>query len=312
MYKRQPEHLAPFIATGIAFVFERTPAGWQETEALEAQVPDYHLHFGSTVALWGDTALVSDSPGVSGTGDVQVFDRGPNGWEPTALLSSPGTDGFGEALALRGETALVGAPTALVGGVFQGFARAYERGPEGWVAVAELHNPGGGAFHRFGASVALSQESYLAGIPGDADLGPMAGSASLFGRDESLCVFPEQASAFFGGFQGFELAAGLAHAGRPYLILGTVSGTAPGIAVGSLTVPLNPDAYTDLTLQDPAAPIYTGFAGLLDAFGNAAAQVTLPPGSPPALVGLTFHHAFVLFLPQLDFASNPVSWTIGF
>ena len=113
-----------------------------------------------------------------------------------------------------------------------------------------------------------------------------------------------------GGAQVLDLNGGSALAGTLHLVLGTTSGTAPGVPVGSVVVPLNPDAYTSLVLAAPGSPPLVGALGLLDAAGEAQATFSLPPGSSPALVGLAVHHAFVALDPTtgalLD-ASNPVA-----
>ena len=91
-----------------------------------------------------------------------------------------------------------------------------------------------------------------------------------------------------------------------YVLLGSLSGTTPGIPIGLLVLPLNPDAYLTFTLTSPNTPPLGNSLGLLDAFGEAAASFTIPPGSSPALAGLTLHHAYVVFGPMVVFASNPV------
>jgi hypothetical protein len=63
-------------------------------------------------------------------------------------------------------------------------------------------------------------------------------------------------------------------------------------------MPLNYDSYTSFTLTNPNSPILTGsFAGL-DMFGAGIASFNVPPASSPAYVGLTVHHAFVVFDPS--------------
>jgi hypothetical protein len=121
---------------------------------------------------------------------------------------------------------------------------------------------------------------------------------------------PAQVSVAAGGTQSFALNAGPGEAGAPYLLLGTLSGTAPGVPVDGQLLPLNIDAYTLHTLQNPGGPPLTGSWGTLDAAGKAAAAFTLTPGQLPSLVGLTAHHAYVNFdlgLPGVSMASNAVA-----
>jgi hypothetical protein len=112
-----------------------------------------------------------------------------------------------------------------------------------------------------------------------------------------------------GGSQGLTLSAP-SSAGEVYWVLGTASGTLPGIAIEGLVVPLNYDAYTGLTLSIPNQGIFVGTLGLLDGAGGASAAVVFPAGISPSLAGTTLHHAFVTIGTSLTFASNAVPLTL--
>lgn len=95
----------------MAFVFERnTSSGpWRERAQLQAEATA--AGFGATVALDGETALVSQS---SGNGSVHVFVReSRSAWPRQAVLVSsdgkPGS-GFGYSLDIDGNGVAVGAP----------------------------------------------------------------------------------------------------------------------------------------------------------------------------------------------------------
>jgi len=111
-----------------------------------------------------------------------------------------------------------------------------------------------------------------------------------------------------GGTQNLYLEAGASWSGALYFLLGTLSGSSPGLPVGSVWLPLNPDAYTNFTLSSPNTPPLAGSSGALSPTGSALASFTLGPASPPALVGLLAHHAYVVFDLagfSLGLASNP-------
>lgn len=95
-----------------------------------------------------------------------------------------------------------------------------------------------------------------------------------------------------GGTQELRLAGGAAHAAQGYLVLATGSGTSPGVPFGGAILPINPDAYTNFGLVHLNLPPYTDTLGLLDAQGTSTATLSLPPGSPAALVGATLHHTW--------------------
>lgn len=112
-----------------------------------------------------------------------------------------------------------------------------------------------------------------------------------------------------GGSQGWSLATGPSGAGAAYLVLGSATGIAPSFPVDGLELPLEPDPYFLYTLTAANTPPFQASFGLLDGDGEASAGFELPPGSNPALAGVTLHHAFVRFAPLgfVDFTSNPVS-----
>ena len=128
--------------------------------------------------------------------------------------------------------------------------------------------------------------------------------------DPTLEVDTGQLSLSSGGTANFVLDAGVTHANRLHLMLGSVTGTAPATVVGGLSVPLALDAYTNFTLAQPLTPPLVGGFGTLDALGQGAASFVLPAGTAPTLAGTTVHHAYVLVLPTLDFSSNAVSFTL--
>jgi len=132
-----------------------------------------------------------------------------------------------------------------------------------------------------------------------------AGTAWVYsGAALTLTASPHALRAAVGGSQVLGLRAGLAHAGQAYWLVGSLSGIRPGFRLFGFDVPLNPDAYTVLTLSPLGAPYYVGFQGQLDAAGRATATLALPAGLP----ALTVQHAFVVFdASGLRFVSNPAS-----
>jgi len=123
----------------------------------------------------------------------------------------------------------------------------------------------------------------------------------------SLAADIEQLSAANPAVQKLKLDAGTDHAGDAYLLLSTFSGVYPGTDVLGVLLPLNWDAVTALVFDDPAAPGLQGFAGVLDAKGQATAQLDLTGMPLSALVGVDVNHAFLAGKGGLPtFASNPV------
>jgi hypothetical protein len=110
----------------------------------------------------------------------------------------------------------------------------------------------------------------------------------------SLYASPLALSLASGGMQSFTLRAGPQSAGDLYLVLGSASGTLPGIPLDGLEVPLVLDAYTWFTAQKPNLAPLVETLGQLDPLGRAQAALQLPPATSPSLAGVTLHHAFVV------------------
>ncbi|MHC4816137.1 MAG: hypothetical protein ACYTFN_24015, partial [Planctomycetota bacterium] len=126
-----------------------------------------------------------------------------------------------------------------------------------------------------------------------------------------------QISISAGGTQKLTVDAGWAHAGRSYWIFGSVTGTTPGVtlgsAVGVVTIPLVPDWYTDITIAVPNNPFLVKTKGTLNASGQALASVNIPKIADPSAIGLVFHHAYLVYDAKSNnfyMASNPVPLTL--
>ena len=106
---------------------------------------------------------------------------------------------------------------------------------------------------------------------------------------------------------------GAEHAGELYLVIGSASGTEPGVSVAGSTIPLNLDWYSTLMLTQPNVAPFLNTFGTIDPWGYAVANIDLPGGSPASLVGLHLHHAFVLIDPltgDLTHVSNTTTLDI--
>ena len=96
------------------------------------------------------------------------------------------------------------------------------------------------------------------------------------------------------------------HAGRDYLLLGTLSGTSPGVQLpGGNILPLNWDLLTTAILQNLGSPLLKGFLGTLDRDGGATA--VLKVRALPGHTGATMDFAFAQDGEVWDFISNTVS-----
>ncbi|MEM6288078.1 MAG: T9SS type A sorting domain-containing protein [Bacteroidota bacterium] len=186
------------------YIFERqTDGAWAEVDKVRDPDPVRFGLFGSAVALDGDRMLVaaerSEDPATDYEGGtVYVFDRQPDGtWVASATLQRPETEGrvgFGDAVALDGDRALIGAGGTRSSPVNRnGRAYVYDRTGSTWTEVAKLESPDGTVANnnkQFGEAVALDGDVALVGASGQGvtypGLGSFAsGAAYLFERDGS-------------------------------------------------------------------------------------------------------------------------------
>jgi hypothetical protein len=96
----------------------------------------------------------------------------------------------------------------------------------------------------------------------------------------------------------FTLSAGAAHAGSQYFILGSASGTWPGLPLTSqLTLPINFDGLTELVIANANGPVFQNFHGVLDGSGEATATFSTAGATPinSHLVGIKLSFAAVVW-----------------
>lgn len=90
---------------------------------------------------------------------------------------------------------------------------------------------------------------------------------------------------------------------RQYFMLGSVTGTEPGITLpGGKVLPVNWDIFTDIIFSLYNSPLFVDFYGQLDVNGQDKAIFNCIP--LPAY-GFSFHFAYAVIKPY-DFVSNPV------
>jgi hypothetical protein len=149
--------------TGAAYVFVRHGSRWIEQARLSAGDGAPRDWFGRTVALSGNTALVSAWYENNDTGVAYVFVRHGSRWIQQAKLTAVdgvAEDYFGSAVALRGDTALIGAAGKHDN---TGAAYVFVRKGSHWAEQATLTMGGGKQGDTFGTSIALSGQTALVG-----------------------------------------------------------------------------------------------------------------------------------------------------
>ncbi len=154
---------------GAAYVFLRSGTSWTQQAKLTAGDGGGGDQFGTSVAISGDTAVVG-APGHGGgaaSGSAYVFVRDTTSWSQQAELTvddGSGNDQFGSAVAISGDTAVVGANLETVGSnPEQGAAYVFVRSGTTWSQQAKLTDEDGASSDQFGYSVAIYGDTAVVG-----------------------------------------------------------------------------------------------------------------------------------------------------
>ena len=191
------------VDQGSTYAFTRVGSVWILQAQLTADDGATDDRFGFSVALSDDTALIGsyldDVNGVIDQGSAYVFTRSGNTWTQQAKLTSDDSDNlelFGYAVAISGDTALVGARGDTVAGINQGTAYVFTQSATNWSLQTKLVAANGLRLDFFGVSVALAGNTALIGASGagiGANLGQ--GAAYVFVRSGSTWSQQAQLSA---------------------------------------------------------------------------------------------------------------------
>ncbi len=144
------------------FVYVFALAGSTEEARLTASNAAPGDRFGTALDVEGDAALIGAPRQNNDEGAAYLFERDPfsPGWIETAMLTpaspSTGSD-FGQAVALNGTTAVVGAPR-------RNTVHVFEKNPDGsWTEQAVLTGSTTAGDDRFGFAVSLAGDFLLVG-----------------------------------------------------------------------------------------------------------------------------------------------------
>jgi hypothetical protein len=167
---------------GRAYVFTKTPSGWDQTAELEGSDIVAQNGFGTSVAVLGTTAIVGAEGYAKGTGRAYVFTETASGWKRVFVLKGSDTvtgDNFGTSVAISPTTAIVGAY-----GRADNAGRAYVFAKDAalWKQTAELRGSDTTTGDYFGISTAISGTSVVVGAY---DHAKDAGRAYVFAKTAS-------------------------------------------------------------------------------------------------------------------------------
>jgi hypothetical protein len=299
-----PGHeLFPNSGQGAAYVFVEPAGGWSgtvpRTAELAATDGGAGDGLGFAVAISGDTVLAGAPAHASGVGAAYVFAKPAAGWAGDLTQSASlgftggaGGEAFGSAVAIDGDTAVVGAPNRSSG---KGAAYVYLKPPGGWSGAltqnAQLTASDGQQHDFLGDSVAVAADTVVAGAPSHT-----VGTALAQG---AAYVF-EKPAAGWPAAKTQDATLAPSPSGAPGAGIGgsvAISGDTVLAGAGTETDGMNPDeggayafakpaaGWTGTVAQSLALTPSDGLPG--DEFGSAVAVsgATIVSGSPDRQIG---------------------------
>lgn len=196
-HRRPPFFRRLFVSSSLAAIgsclaIQQASAqpNFEELAKVVAGDASAQAQLGFSVAISGDTAVVG-VPGDNGfRGSAYVLERnqgGPDAWGVVTKLEAPDAaehDRFGEAVAIEGDTVVVGSQLDDDKGSDSGSAYLFLRdrgGADQWGQVAKLTAADGAVWNWFGLSVAVDGDVIVVGAPRNAS---NTGAAYVFLRDQ--------------------------------------------------------------------------------------------------------------------------------
>ena len=177
--------------SGSVYVFTFNGSSWSEQQKLTPGDATPGDHFGHSIALDGNTALVGarfDDDNGNSSGSVYAFTFDGATWtQQQKLLAADGEpgDSLGRAVALNGNTALLSAPLDDDNGNNAGSVYVFTFDGATWSQQQKLMAADGDIADEFGSSIALDGNMALVGAPGSDTSGVDSGAAYFYSFDGS-------------------------------------------------------------------------------------------------------------------------------
>ena len=185
-----PKHNAGGLSSGAAYIFEQREDGsWVESGKLSDGETASEDQFGVSVAISGNFAISGaqqDDDIAPNAGAAYIFERSGLLWlQRTKLTADDAKAGdlFGNAIAMDGETVLVGAPGVDDAGPESGAAYVFVQVGDEWIQQARFIGDDIGIFDRFGSAVAVHENTAIIGAHGKDEIGTDSGAAYVFVRN---------------------------------------------------------------------------------------------------------------------------------
>ncbi|MCB9350405.1 MAG: hypothetical protein H6573_23250 [Lewinellaceae bacterium] len=206
---------------GSAYFLVREGNNWVHQTKVEGSdgfggSPSYFDHFGESVSIDGNYAVIGAPGDDSDKGSAYIFVQNGNDWVEQAKLtaSDRGTnDRFGGSVSISGDYVIVGADKE---NGHRGAAYIFTRNGSSWVQQAKLTAPDGAPNDFFGGSVSIDGDYTIISAEGNND----RGAAYIFARNGSNWIQQTKLIASngasgdrFGAFNGVDIFEDYAIAG---------------------------------------------------------------------------------------------------
>lgn len=194
--------------SGSAYVFTRQAGTWTEQQKLTAPDGAPEAYFGYSVAIAGNTIVVGAYQHAT-TGAVYVYTNTGSAWLLQQKIIAPdaaATDHFGCSVAIYGDTIIVGARGNDTMGINAGAVYIYTRTASTWSFQQKLTASDAAAYDRFGACVAIYNDTVLigayfqshSGLSGAGAAYVFTRAASTWSQQQKLTDSEPNAGEFFG------------------------------------------------------------------------------------------------------------------
>jgi hypothetical protein len=173
---------------GSAYLYKKRDTMWVEQNILRASDSSQMAHFGNSVAIDGNWAVIGayecNIGSINTAGAAYIFSQTGAGWVEQQKLfdaNSPASgEDFGWAVAIKNDTILVGCPYDFVDGNKTGSVFEYVLDGSTWVLSDRLAAGDANTDDKFGSSLALSGRHIIIGAPYNSNNGKSTGSAYVF------------------------------------------------------------------------------------------------------------------------------------
>lgn len=191
---------------GSAYIFYNDGDAWTEQAKLTSTDGAVHDHFGCSVSLSGDYALIGayeDDDNGYDSGSAYIFHYDGSAWTQQAKLTASDGDAhesFGRSVSLFGYNSLIGAFADDENGNLSGSAYIFHYNGNDWTQQAKLTASDGASDDRFGLSVSLSGDYALIGAYGDDGNDYNSGSTYIFNDDGTTWTQQAKLTASDGAY----------------------------------------------------------------------------------------------------------------